>query len=57
MLEIVGNLDLADTSLVTDFSNRAVTVRWKLKLAETGLAESFVLKDTFQKMWSTIFDF
>ena len=33
------------------------TIHWKLDLADTDLAENLGLKDTLQKIWSTIFYF
>ena len=34
-----------------------MTVQWKLGLADSSLAENLFLKDTFQKILATIFDF
>ena len=35
----------------------SMTVQWKLGLADSSLAENLFLKDNFQKILATIFDF
>ena len=50
-------MHVKSSEIACHHSRETEEVKWKFDLADTDLAENLGLKDTLQKIWSTIFDF